>query len=764
MTWQRVSNFVADDLAKISGMKWVMQLNKIIQACLASLMCSSLLAAPGHSRMGLDTTAEVLRRPIAVADIIQLARVITPGGSQIDRRSPDGRRFVILLSKGNIENNTNEYFLELFRTADVMQSPKPRIVASLSSSSNRPAIQDVKWINDHSIAFLGERPGEEQQLYVADADSGEITRMTDERTSLTAYAIGPNGDTFYIADNPVLPMLDDTTRRNGIIVSNQALPDLISLRDQLHAAENSKLFMKRQGEKDALLVQAEGINAFSSYSPPPMFSPDGRYLIVKCMVTGAPPAEWNEYQDRWIQREVQQRQPVVALYRFELVDTKSLHIHVLLDAPTGYAHSDVLWAADSRSVVISGTYLPLNGTQGSERRARQTKRFTAEISVPDGDVSPVTDEEVTLDQWNANTGTIRGRLGVPNGPAVQYQKTGGHWQRVGLKDDDVKLGRGVEISVEEDPNTPPKLYARDVKSGTKSLLLDPNPQLSRFQLGKVEEIAFKSGSGATAEGTLYFPVEYTVGKKYPLIIQTHADDLSKFMIDGPYTTAFAAQPLSGKGFFVAQLKEDPLRIRTPHEVTDEAATYETVIDYLDARGLIQSNRVGIIAFSRTGLAVGYALTHSHRRFAAAILADISDAGYFRYVAMLNRWDTGWDSELANEAAPFGKGLATWLKNCPGFNLDKVSTPVRLEANEPGSLFFEWEWFAVLSYLGKPVELLYLPDADHVLVKPANRIASQQGTVDWFCFWLKDEEDHDPGKAEEYSRWRKLREQPIQQIR
>jgi hypothetical protein len=29
-------------------------------------------------------------------------------------------------------------------------------------------------------------------------------------------------------------------------------------------------------------------------------------------------------------------------------------------------------------------------------------------------------------------------------------------------------------------------------------------------------------------------------------------------------------------------------------------------------------------------------------------------------------------------------------------------------------------------------------------------------VDWFCFWLKDEEDPDLAKAEQYARWRALR--------
>ena len=73
-----------------------------------------------------------------------------------------------------------------------------------------------------------------------------------------------------------------------------------------------------------------------------------------------------------------------------------------------------------------------------------------------------------------------------------------------------------------------------------------------------------------------------------------------------------------------------------------------------------------------------------------------------------------------------------------------------------STFFERGWFTVLSHLGKPVELLHLANADHVRAMPAYRTASQQGNRDWFCFWLKGEEDGNPAKTEQYVRWRELR--------
>jgi hypothetical protein len=52
--------------------------------------------------------------------------------------------------------------------------------------------------------------------------------------------------------------------------------------------------------------------------------------------------------------------------------------------------------------------------------------------------------------------------------------------------------------------------------------------------------------------------------------------------------------------------------------------------------------------------------------------------------------------------------------------------------------------------------MYLPDGTHNLVKPWNRLSSEQGAVDWFSFWLKGEQDSDPLKTEKYVRWRNLR--------
>ena len=46
----------------------------------------------------------------------------------------------------------------------------------------------------------------------------------------------------------------------------------------------------------------------------------------------------------------------------------------------------------------------------------------------------------------------------------------------------------------------------------------------------------------------------------------------------------------------------------------------------------------------------------------------------------------------------------------------------------------------------------------MLVKPWERLTSQQGVVDWWRFWLQGYEDPDPAKADQYARWHTLRAQ------
>ena len=61
--------------------------------------------------------------------------------------------------------------------------------------------------------------------------------------------------------------------------------------------------------------------------------------------------------------------------------------------------------------------------------------------------------------------------------------------------------------------------------------------------------------------------------------------------------------------------------------------------------------------------------------------------------------------------------------------------------------------------GKPVDLIYIPSGQHILQKPLERLASQQGNVDWFRFWLQGYQQPNPEDPDQYKRWEDLRRNP-----
>ena len=150
----------------------------------------------------------------------------TDGGTSkgiVAKFSPDGKHFVVILKKGNLEANTNEYSLVLFQTAEVFQSPEPQVLVSLASSSNRPAIDNVLWLDDNdTILFLGERPGEQTQLYSLKCSSKELTKLTSHATNLTSFVTTASGEVIvYAAKNPVSTFLTESVARKGIAVTNE---------------------------------------------------------------------------------------------------------------------------------------------------------------------------------------------------------------------------------------------------------------------------------------------------------------------------------------------------------------------------------------------------------------------------------------------------------------------------------------------------------------------------------------------------------------
>jgi dipeptidyl aminopeptidase/acylaminoacyl peptidase len=708
------------------------------------------------------------KRGVTVADAISMARIVGTPYPYISPKngfavfSPDGEHFAIVVAKGNLRHNTNDYSLLVFRSADIFHNATTKTLATFHCSSNRAGISEVKWLDDNNtILFLGSVGADPSQLYSIQYESRKLKRLTNHRTSLVSYGVSPKGEKIvYAADKPEKPLTDDEVLHYGFDVGSEGLSDLVRERISNYEPE---VFLKRAGSLGDKGLRTQG--RFDSGVNDLSVSPDGRYLLLKTD-TDKLPDNWRQYNDQDIQLVLRRRvteNSSTRILHYELINLGTRKSEMLIDAPTSYSSADVLWSPDSKSVLLCGTYLPLDVEDPAELQARRTNKFVVEIRLDTGALTKITNEDLKPLRWNPQTNIVqfssRTRPGQGEGSPemLYYQRAGVLWQRLAS----VPRFRNhtqPQILVEEDLNIPPQIVAVDPETKRKTTLLTLNPKASQLAFGHEEVIQWTTNGGATMSGGLYLPPDYVAGKRYPFVIQTHGFEAHRFWIDGPYMSAFAARPLASRGIAVLQLNDifyDTLD--TPQEIDRVTSAYDSAVDYLDKKGIIDPSRVGLIGFSRTCLYVKYVLTHSARHFAAALVSDGIDAGYSQYFLFYGANPIlASDFEAIIGGPPFGASLSLWLKNSPGFLLDKVETPLQIEAIGPQSILGEWQWFEGLRRLGKPVDMLFLPRGTHVLVKPWEQMASQQRTVDWFCFWLKGEEDPNPKKAGQYARWRKFR--------
>ena len=681
-----------------------------------------------------------MKRPITVSDGVTMTRWAGTGSFSGDDSghvasfSPDGKRLVLVLRKGNLEQNTNDFSLLLYRTAEALEAPKPEVLLTMSSSSERDAISEVRWLADNdTLVFLGEQPGKVPQVYSFQIGKRMLKKLTSQPTAVVDYDITRDGRTMAFSAEPPKIVAKERGLSREIVIEGQDLDRIVA--GDYSSPQGNKLFWEVAGAPPQAVHVAQG------YSPgrgPILLSPDGRYLLFPAGLTNdRVPPEWGGYDDDRLRQifatKIFEKAPS-GLEQYLLFDSRNGLSAPLMNSPIlrGYAAS---WSQDAKSIFLLSSYLPLDVTDAAERKARTETAYTVEVKLPSRQYRKVAKEKV---------------------PAKQSQKL------------------PIEVTLEQDLNTPPKVYVSDPKTHKKVLLLDLNPQLEELQFGRVETVEWEV-SGAKVIGGLYLPPDYQPGKRYPLVIQTHGFEPTEFSMDGrsEWSSGFAARPLAARDIVVLQTsefedrQEDYDRIgndRGLGATRDESfknfntLVYEGAIDLLDKKGVIDRSRVGIVGFSRTVCFVGYTLTHSKYRFAAASLVDGISCGY---LDELSYPTAAWDFDALNGgAAPFGKGLKSWLKNAPGFNLDEVVTPVRLVALGDPSVLELWEWYVGLSLERKPVDFVLIPDATHLYGKPAECILKQQGLVDWFAFWLKGEERPEPAKVGQYARWQRLRKERI----
>jgi dipeptidyl aminopeptidase/acylaminoacyl peptidase len=716
------------------------------------------------------------KRSLTVVDAIQSTRALNDYGRDPVLISPDGKKYLVVLQWGDVARNGSWVELLSGSTTTVEAASRMNSVVRLFSSSTaetRDLIRNVRWLNDNEhITFLWDDGQAPRQVVEVDIRTQQVRKLTRHSTPIVDYDVTADGQTIVFTaqaphDLSRLPPL----RQSGFAVTDQDIWSLLRGDfDGWTPRQHYETFVTTRSRRLPRKVsEPERLWAI----PPELLqlSPDGRFAIA-VRPAGEPPTSWDAYTEHMfkdIYLPSVRRHPGSPnwIRQYLLIDVLQATAKPLWDAPQN-PFGRIVWSPTGRSVLIGPTFLPMVNADV----AGLSGHAVAEVDIATGHFQeiPLPNDQPEYGfcptSWNdndiielkdaANWHEDKNRL--------RFKKTGGVWRLIPEELHDGRPRPPVRFELRQDPNTPPALYAAEAGSGHERMIRDLNPKLGKeVTLGRVEMVHWKATDGRAWTGMLYYPVGYQPGQRHPFVIQTHGYLAHDFSLDGSFTTVSAAQPLANRGVAVLQVGgpdiEDENADATPREPQVFMAGCEGAIDKFVAAGLADRQKVGIIGFSRTGWSVEYLLTHSQFPLAAAEVADNIDGSYFQYVLGDSTLRTFYEGDKG--AAPFGHGLEAWDLEAPGFNADKIHTPLRLELDSApsASVLLHWEMFSNLRYLGKPVELFVIPDIEHgvhILQNPAQRLASQGGTVDWFTFWLKGEEDPVPAKDGQYARWRELR--------
>ena len=755
-----------------------------------------------------------------VKDSIEMVRFSDPSGTDLNAQakySPDGRFFFIVTSRGILFSNKVESTLWIYRTQDVIHSmrdpnhgyiPRPKNIAQvaavpqvIATAPYESMILDARWSADsRSIYFLAQDNAGNRRLSEIDLGRRQTKFLSPPRHDVYQYALSSRTILFCALTSPQSEFAHHlVAKSSSSAVTGLPLDDLI-LNDKKFAAVTREVWIvHRDTGKRLHLAPLDERQHFTAdtVGSAMAVSPDGRRAILPIPVRHIPeswanfqPASGQEHQridptdSRRIDSADLNFNRLVEFAVIDLHDGSISRLGAPMARQLGYfGKSEAVWSTDAGTVILTNTFLPFGSAHQRELRTRPC--VAAILRVATSEISclaffksdPVFSDQIGNSQvQDAAFGKDRSEVlllvGKDRGSKQvrTYRREGERWGFIGQSETigdegflswkirEIK-GQLPRVSIHQTLNERPALWA---EWGTHSMLLwDPNPQLDTMALGETVVVTWKDKRGNEWTGGLVKPPGYTFGRRYPLVIQMYQFHQHEFMTDGMATTAMAARPLASAGMMFLQITKrshsfDQL------EMEDHLEGILSAIDTLDERGLINPRKVGIIGFSATCPYVEYALIKAPSRFAAATIADGIDNSYMQ--AML--WGTsnvGIQEQYRriNGVSPFGNGLERWLQVAPNFQLAKVKTPLRIEAIRPASLLSEWELYSSLSQQKKPVDLIYLPDGQHILQKPGDRMVSQQGNVDWFRFWLLGEEDPEPQDRDEYRRWRSLEKMAFQ---
>lgn len=669
------------------------------------------------------------KRPVTVEDVLSIRDIATLS------TSPDGKKFAILVRQADAERNTYDqtWFVGRLAGGVLTAVADGGEVRQLLMPDGRTAGDlmgvPARWSADGTSIAFAVRQGGGVQLWLASPDGSGARQVT--------HSDGDVGDYGFTGDGRRLLFTANGSRAGRAAAAER------------HAREGTRL-------QDFGMM----VTAISGAPPPVPQEPDPPLFSVSIDGSDERPATSDEVAQFDALRASDFKSPV---------PIEASKIAAAVQPPVAGPDGAVAWLAKADpaangAVPIVRLHASLSGREQDALSCNAAACAGQGIQAmwwAGADVlflvyGGPTHTEFAVHRWTPSTGAVRLVYHLPDGSLT-----------------DCSLVSSELICLKADRLVPPYVAGIDIGTGRVRQIADVNPEVAQFELGRVERIEWdtlelpgtRGNYPARSRAYIHYPPGYDPNKSYPLFVAPYGawgfvgdvgfehpllaySAAGMVVLNSEFPVAWGLLERCETQVCAMQALYDPAT-GFPHISLLAANTFKA-IDEASKSANIDPKRVGIGGTSQGSLMPLF-MIQTEDRIAAASFSNGSWAREEYYAtAMPDPWANAGADPVWPKDEDFWKPLDL------SYHLDRVEAPILFNFADR-ELFLHQRLARDLADAHVASEAYVYSDEYHVKLHPAHRLSVTTRNLDWFRFWLLDLEDPDPRKAEQYDRWRKLRE-------
>ncbi len=677
---------------------------------ITSLLLILCISVQAFAAEDIDKT-----HPFSIHDMLAMDRISDP------QVSPDGKWIVFVLRKTDLEANRGRTDLWLVGSDGT----------NLRQLTTHPeADTNPRWSPDGSTVYFVSSRSDSTQVWRIRIDGGEAEQVTDQLFDVSNLAISPDGK-FIAFTMEVFPDCNAAATKTRLDEIKQRkatgrIYERIFVRhwDTWKDGRRSHLFVMPTsgGQAVDIMKNMDADTPSKPFGGPEeiTFTPDSKGVVFTA-------------------RDVGQKEPWSTDFDLYYAPSDGITALKCLTEKNEAWDTHPLFSPDGKILA----YLAMS------RLGYESDRFRIILrNWPDDKERVLTedwDQSPASICWSADSKTIyatAANLGQDSLFAVDVDSgkvntivRNGRVTSPGIAGDRIVYGLDNLCS-------PVELYSVNPDGGDVQKLTEINSQkLSTVQMGEFEQFTFAGWNDETVYCYVVKPVDFDVNRKYPVAFLIHGGPQGSFGNHFHYRwnpqayagASYAAVMVDFHGSVgYGQAFCDSIRGDWGGKPLEDLQKGLAAV--LQRYPWMDSDRVAALGASFGGYMINWIAGNWSERFRCLVNHDGSIDERFAYFDTEELWFPEWDHMGTPWDNPAG-----YERHNPVNFIKNWRTPMLVIH---GALDFRVAdtqglgTFNALQRLGIPSKLLYFPDENHWVLKPANSILWHETVIDWLDKWTK----------------------------